>query len=577
MTTTSISGERPVFWERTIPCIAICLLTFFFLLGTRSLNEPDEGRYAEIAREMLAGGDWLVPHLWHVPHMDKPPLAYWAVAVSMRLFGQNEWAVRLPLALAGLSGVAAAFCLGRALGGRRAGIWSALILQSAVLYFAMARMLTVDMFLTQFLAWAGFCFWKSWGRIEPAGAQSIGGFIGWHAAGWLAISLGFLAKGPIAVAVPLAAWLALIIARRKEVNRFGWLCAGLAAGVMVFCVVALPWYLRVFDAVPGSFEFMTQGQVAGHALGTAVKNRSANPFYFVGILAFGFLPWSLLPGWLWRRSFWRELPPAQRTGWIFLLAWVLFTFGIFTLSSAKRPAYILPLFPPLAVLIALRFFSDASAGKSPLPVWIGRGLAASAALVAMAFPIGVLAAFHRTDLLWPWLQIGGALVAGALLVWRAGKWNFAQCAASCLSVSVTGFCLLAATIPSVETSLRANQTLKPLGAALLKEYQPGNVLICWGQLPQGLPFYAQPALNPARVYLGGMATNQVPFEFPGNLARFGAHYLPDDAALERQLAGTNRVLVAAFQGTFEALQARLPRQSLRRITTIGRWDLFTNR
>jgi 4-amino-4-deoxy-L-arabinose transferase-like glycosyltransferase len=138
--------------------LALTLFTFFFLLGSRSLNEPDEGRYAEIAREMIELHDWLVPHLWYVPHMDKPPLTYWAVAVSISIFGRNEWAVRLPLALASISGVWASYLFGRALGGRRVGVCSAIILQSSLLFFVMARMLTTDIFLTQFLAWAVYCF-----------------------------------------------------------------------------------------------------------------------------------------------------------------------------------------------------------------------------------------------------------------------------------------------------------------------------------------------------------------------------------------------------------------------------------
>ena len=93
---------------------ALTLFTFFILLGSRSLNEPDEGRYSEIAREMIETGDWLVPHLWYLPHLDKPPMTCWLVAASMKLFGQNEWAARLPVALAGISGVWAAFLLGKA-------------------------------------------------------------------------------------------------------------------------------------------------------------------------------------------------------------------------------------------------------------------------------------------------------------------------------------------------------------------------------------------------------------------------------------------------------------------------------
>src|SRR5205807_2679554 len=138
----------------------LTLFTFLFLLGSRSLNEPDEGRYAEIAREMIETGDWLVPHFWYVPHFDKPPMTYWLVGASMEVFGQNEWAVRLPLALAGLSGVIAAWFLAKSLGGRRVAVWSVLILQSTLLYFAMSRMLTTDTFLTQFNAWAMYFLWR---------------------------------------------------------------------------------------------------------------------------------------------------------------------------------------------------------------------------------------------------------------------------------------------------------------------------------------------------------------------------------------------------------------------------------
>src|SRR6516164_9400337 len=100
---------------------SLTLFTFFILLGSRSLNEPDEGRYSEIAHEMIETGDWLVPHFWYLPHLDKPPVTYWLVAASVKLFGLNEWAVRLPVALAGISGVIAAWLLGCSLGGRRVG------------------------------------------------------------------------------------------------------------------------------------------------------------------------------------------------------------------------------------------------------------------------------------------------------------------------------------------------------------------------------------------------------------------------------------------------------------------------
>ena len=181
----------------------LTLLTFFFLLGTRALNEPDEGRYAEIAREMIETGNWLVPQFWYEPHLNKPPLTCWLVAASMSLFGLTEWAVRLPLALAGLSGVWATWLLAKSLGGRRVGWWSALVLQTSLLYFVMARMLTTDIFLTQFITWAIYFFWRGWRALDAlnhAEADRRGRAarlsFAWQVAAWAALSGGFLAKGP---------------------------------------------------------------------------------------------------------------------------------------------------------------------------------------------------------------------------------------------------------------------------------------------------------------------------------------------------------------------------------------------
>ena len=153
-----------------LPLIA---LLFLGLLGTRSLNEPDEGRYAEIAREMVETGNWLVPHIWYVPHLDKPPFTYWAVAASLSVFGVNEWAARLPLALAGLSAAWATFLLVRSVAGAAAARWGVLVFATSALPWVMARMLTTDMFLTQFITWAIYCFWRSWRSLDALEAEPV--------------------------------------------------------------------------------------------------------------------------------------------------------------------------------------------------------------------------------------------------------------------------------------------------------------------------------------------------------------------------------------------------------------------
>jgi 4-amino-4-deoxy-L-arabinose transferase-like glycosyltransferase len=561
--------------------LVLTAFTFLFLLGSRSLNEPDEGRYTEIAREMIERNDWLVPHLWYEPHLDKPPLTYWAVALSMCLFGQNEWAVRLPLALAGLSGVGAACCFGRALGGWRVGVWSALILQSCLLYFAMARMLTTDIFLTQFIAWAVYFFWRGCRCLDGAErpAESPGQFWSWHLAGWTAVALGFLTKGPIGLLVPVVCLATLVFRRWRDHRQRRAVVDGLLVGLALFGILVAPWFWAVWRRVPRAFEFMAFGQAVGHALGTTIKNRGGSPFYFFGIAAIGLLPWTWLLGWLWRRGHWRGLDTAQKEAWLMLSVWTFFTFTLFSLTHSKLPAYILPLFPALAVLFAFRFYDLAPTGEvCPAPDWIWRLCLASPLLLLAAVPALLRLAFRVELPIWMKWQV--VLSAGcALSVWGfARRIDRERYGGAIVGLGLLAQMLIVASAPLFETSFKGNQTLKPLGAAVRENYQTGDTLVCWGRLPQGLPFYARPVISVThRPFLGGMAPGQVPFEFPGNRQRFGDLLLPDEAALERLLAGEQRVLVVGFSGTFAHFQTRLRDRPLRLIIRVGQWELLANR
>jgi 4-amino-4-deoxy-L-arabinose transferase-like glycosyltransferase len=556
----------------------LTLGAFFLLLGSRALNEPDEGRYSEIAREMIESGDWLVPHFWYLPHLDKPPMTYWLVAASMKFFGQNEWAARLPVAFAGVSGVWATFLLGCSIGGRRAGFWSALILQTSLLYFVMSRMLTTDIVLTQFTAWAVYFFWRSWiASKADSGQRTAEIFLAWHLAGWVAIALGFLTKGPIALAIPIITFAALIIFRRKEIPKKKLLFAGLAAGLALFLILALPWFLAVFERVPQAAHFMILGQAAGHLLGTTIKNRHGSVFYFFGILAVGLLPWTILLGWLWRRSEISNLKSQiLKDGWLLLNVWAIFTFALFSFSQAKLPAYILPIFPALAILLALRFLADENAAQTaPATAW--QICVASALLPPMIFPLLARSVFHaELPPAMDW-QIPAVFVAAAVIPWLAGKWQPKTSAVFAVGFALLGFIATAAEIPLFETSLKANQTLKPLGAALRENFQPGDAVVCWGKLPEGLPFYSGGAISSAnRPFLGGMDLAQVPFEFSGNRERLGKQFLPDQDALAKLLQGEKRVLIVGFGNTVEQIQQNHGGIPLRLILRSGQWELFAN-
>jgi 4-amino-4-deoxy-L-arabinose transferase-like glycosyltransferase len=559
--------------------LALTLFTFFCLLGSRSLNEPDEGRYSEIAREMIETGDWLVPHLWYLPHLDKPPMTYWLVAGSMKWLGQNEWAARLPAALAGISGVWAVFLLGGSLGGRRVGFWSAVILQSSLLYFGMARMLTPDIFLAQFTVWAVYFFWRSWLGLKSEIGNRKSEIILWHLAGWTAIALGFLTKGPVALAIPLVGFVALLIFRRKEVAGKKLVFIGLLAGFAWFFILAAPWFLAVFRVVPDSAHFMILGQAAGHLLGTTIKNRPGGPFYFLGILTAGLLPWTFLLGWLWRRAHWRALSDRQKDGWLLLSVWAIFTFTLFSLSQAKLPAYILPIFPALAVLLALRFFSrEPEPEPAAAPAFVWRLCLASPLLFLAAFPPVLIFSFRNALPGWMVWQMPVAAGAAILLLLTSKKLKAAQSAGFATGLTLCSLMVILAEVPRFETNLRDNQTLQPVGAAVRENYRPGDALVCWGKFPQGLPFYTGLVISKTnRPYFGGMDLNQAPFEFPGNRERLGDLLLPDANALARLLASDRQVWVVSSGEGAEILRQSHVTVPLRLVLRAGRWELLSNR
>jgi 4-amino-4-deoxy-L-arabinose transferase-like glycosyltransferase len=571
--TTPILSQTRQQWALLL--LTVC--TFFILLGSRSLNEPDEGRYAEISREMIETGNWLVPQFWYMPHFDKPPMTYWLVAASMKLFGQNEWAVRLPLALAGLSGALAVWFLAKSIAGRRVAVWSVLILQSPLLYFSMSRMLTTDIFLTQFNAWAMYLLWRSWICLREPGTPAKY-FWGWHLAGWLAIALGFMTKGPVALAIPLVSIVLLLIVRRKSFPEKRRLLGGIVVGMVLSLALAAPWYLAANARVPGTLNYMVFHQAAGHVLGTTIRTRQGFPGYFFVILPVGLLPWSWLLGWLWRREHWQRMPSPQQDGWLLLNFWSLFTFTLFNLTHSKLPAYILPIFPALAVLLALRFFRETEMKEPGLPPgWVWILCAVSPLFLSAGFPI-VLPALLRAPIpMWAWCQAAILAVAILLIIAQSRTWIMSRRAATIVATAIASMLILAGEAPSFETDFRSNQTLKPLGALVQKNLHPGDALLLWKQLPEGLAFYSHGVISQTnRPYMGGMNLTRVPFEFTGNRERMRDLLLETDAQVLQLLSSDRRVVVIVEENTLKRFQNVTAGTQLQMLGKSGVWQLYAN-
>lgn len=349
---------------------AAALLTLFMLLGSRGLNEPDEGRYAEIGREMATTGEWLVPHLNGFEHFQKPPLLYWATALPIRLFGANEWAARFPSALAALGTVLLTSWLAGTLFHRRAGFLAGLILLSSAGFFALARILTPDMMLTFWVTAAICCFVNYAYRLR--GRQ-------WAWLFFTALGCGFLTKGPMALIVPLCAVVAWLVASRRQPSApsLPWV-----RGLLLTLAISLSWFVALSLWRRELFDYFWRYELverfASHAHG-----RSKPIWFFIPVTLVALVPWVfLLPGLVrtaWQ--YWRERR-VPLVGWL-LLAWTIPPFVILSLSGSKLPTYILPLLPALAIAAAAYI----TRGERP-PRWAPR-----LAYATIVFGLAVVAVF----------------------------------------------------------------------------------------------------------------------------------------------------------------------------------------
>lgn len=193
--------------KRTAVCLlavlAVSYFVFFYNLGGYSLKEPDEGRYAEIPREMIELGNYVVPHLDYTRYFEKPPLLYWACAASYKIFGISEWSFRLPNALAAFACVLAAWVFAGRWFSPRAGLLSGLMLATSFGFFALARIETIDM-LFSFLLFASLaCFYEFYRRRRRFFLYLF----------WAALALAVLAKGPVSL-ILMGATLVLFLGPR---------------------------------------------------------------------------------------------------------------------------------------------------------------------------------------------------------------------------------------------------------------------------------------------------------------------------------------------------------------------------
>jgi 4-amino-4-deoxy-L-arabinose transferase-like glycosyltransferase len=358
-----MTGDRDAMmrwlWShRRLMCAGLALLLYLVGLGRPPLWEPDEGRYAEIAREMVAGRDYITPRNNFVPYLEKPPLVYWVTAASLTVLGHNEFAVRFQAVIASVGQVAIACALGERMFGPTAGVLSALALALSPLFFAFARFATPDPMLAFFLTAAMACFF--------IGAQSSELDERWILAAATMLALGTLTKGPVALllggAIALL-WL-MVEGRSRAVPGMTWLKSS-----VLYLGVTLPWFILVARRNSGFLHFFIIHEHFQRYLEST--EHSWGPWFYLPITIAGTWPWFyFVPAglvastgprpFLWLLGKKRSGSAATigseedhvRAALRFLVVWFLVVLGFFSIPSSKLGEYILPALPPIAILAA---------------------------------------------------------------------------------------------------------------------------------------------------------------------------------------------------------------------------------
>ncbi|MBR8312291.1 glycosyltransferase family 39 protein [Burkholderia dolosa] len=317
-------------------------VVWFAPLGLRHLIPSDEGRYAEMAREMFVTGDWITPRYNGYKYFEKPPLQTWLNALTFAWFGIGEWQARLYTALASFAGVLLVGFTGARLFNPLSGFLAAIVLASSPYWNLMGHFNALDM---------GLAFWMAVSLCALLLAQRPGlraaAVRGWMWTCWAAMALAVLSKGLVGVILPGAVLvLYTLIARDWAL----WKRLYLVSGLVIFFAIVTPWFVLVQQRNPEFFNFFFVVQQFRRYL-TPEQNRPGPFYYFAPVLLIGFLPW-LSVAWQSVRHALRM--PRQPNGFspmLVLLIWSAFIFLFFSASHSKLISYVLPVAPALALVI----------------------------------------------------------------------------------------------------------------------------------------------------------------------------------------------------------------------------------
>ncbi|QWE21045.1 glycosyltransferase family 39 protein [Polynucleobacter sp. AP-Kolm-20A-A1] len=317
-------------------------LLWFGTLNYRHLIPSDEGRYAEIAREMLVTGDWVTPRYNGYKYFEKPPLQAWATAAAFQVFGVGDWQARLWTALTGFLTILLVGFTGARIYNARAGWLAAVTLASSPMWVISGHFNSLDMGLSSFLV-AALC-----SLLIAQTSHNKSSCRNWMWACWIFMALATLSKGVIGAAIPAMVFIAYSI---STWDWKIWTRLRLFSGTILFLAITAPWFVLVAQRNPEFLEFFFIHEHLQRFTQDA-HSRTGPIYYFVPLLLIGLLPWVLqIPGAI--TQAWSERRREFSAGWL-LVCWFVVIFAFFSVSRSKLPGYIIPIFPALALIIGNR-------------------------------------------------------------------------------------------------------------------------------------------------------------------------------------------------------------------------------
>ena len=502
-----------------IACIALCVAGLTHNLSGYALFDPDEGRNAEVAREMVESSDYVLPHLNGLPYLDKPILYFATGAIAMKILGPTVLAARLPSLLFTFATIALVGWFARRIYGRGAGITAAIATAATPFTLAYARIVIFDSALTFFVVLPLVSFYlaieerigggqavrRSGGEDAAdntsAGEEGTGGGEGWSALAWVAIGFGVLTKGPIAVVLPL------LVSFPFAIRYRAWRTVADPVGLLLFAAIVAPWVIAVSLRIPDFLHYALITETAGR-FSTSELRRTGPFWYFLAIFPAATLPWSLMLAGSCRRCFeQRDSEGCLDRRIVFLLLWIALPLLFFTLSQSKRPQYVLPLVPAVALLISGIWHNRAA--TLPGARWGAVGLITLGLFFICASRVipGLVPANQEIAAAIPGTAVllGAACLAGGILVWFAHR-----------SLELV---LLACSIPVAAIPFSSHALMRAIGndrsaevvAAAISAAAGSPVRIVGvGVYPPSLPFYLRHTIIVSTADGGELTSNYIP-------------------------------------------------------------------